>query len=118
MLTLVAPPPESRVEAPPHLSPATRQWFLQVVAEYELEEHHIKFLTGAGEFWDTAAAAREIIAKEGLTYKDRFGQPKARPEVAIARDARIGFARLLRELALDVSTPDDSRPPGLGGRRR
>jgi phage terminase small subunit len=119
-LALVKPPADARWKAPPHLAPATQQWFLQVVGEYELEEHHVRLLTAACEAWDQMTAARAAIAREGMgmTYTDRWGQPKARPEVAIARDATVTFARLLRELALDVSTPDDSRPPGLGGRRR
>jgi phage terminase small subunit len=55
----------------------------------------------AGEAWDRATQAREALAEHGLTYTDRYGGPKARPEVAIERDSRIGFARLLRELGID-----------------
>src|SRR3954447_1015673 len=46
-----------------------------------------------------------------MTYLDRFKQPRGRPEIAIERDSRLRFARLLRELALDVSDPDDFRSP-------
>jgi hypothetical protein len=60
------------------------------------------------------SAAREVLDKDGLTYTDRFGAPRARPEVAIERDSRIAFARLVRELALDVEAPPEpSRPPAL-----
>jgi phage terminase small subunit len=103
------------LKAPRHLQPATRRWWLNVVGGYELEEHHERVLTMAGEAWDRKEAAREAIVKEGLTYVDRFGSPKPRPEVAIQRDAEIVFARLLRELKLDIDPPD-SRPPGLGNR--
>jgi len=108
-----------RWKAPSHLAPATRKWFARVVRDYQLEEHHVRILTVAGESWDRLQGARTIIDREGLTYLDRFKQPRVRPEVGIERDARIAFCRCLRELALDVSEPDDSRPPSLGsGRRR
>jgi phage terminase small subunit len=100
--------------APSHLRAATRRWWETVVTEYELEAHHVRLLTLAGETWDRGEQARNGIAEHGLTYTDRFGSPKPRPEVAIERDAKIVFARLLRELALDVDPPAESRPRPIG----
>src|SRR5687768_5971516 len=108
MVTRTAPKP------PKHLKAATRRWFAGVVESYELEPHHERLLIAAADAWDRMDAARQVITRDGLTYTDRFGCPKARPEVAIERDARVAFARLVRELRLDVE-PDDPRPPGLGG---
>src|SRR4051812_30486789 len=102
-----------KTSAPSHLKAATKAWFDSVLAEYELEPHHIRLLTLAAQSWDRAEQARQDLSVHGLTFDDRFGQPHARPEVAIERDNRISFARLLRELALDVSQPDESRPPGI-----
>ena len=85
----------------------------EVVKEYDLEPHHQRLLILAAEAFDRGQDARAAIAKHGAVYTDRFGQPAARPEVAIERDSRIAFARLLRELSLDVSAPD-TRPPGIG----
>ena len=67
------------------------------------------------EAWDRCVEAREALAAHGLTFEDRFGQPRARPEVAIERDNRIALARLVRELGLDVHEPEESRPPALHG---
>jgi phage terminase small subunit len=88
-----------------------------VVGEYELEPHHVRLLTLAAESWDRCQQAREAIAEHGLTHDDRFGQPHARPEVGIERDSRIAFARLLRELALDIEGPSEesARPPRIVG---
>jgi hypothetical protein len=109
-------PTKNRLPKPPrHLRLATRRWWATVVADFELEPHHLMLLTKAAEAFDRAEQAREILAKEGLTYEDRFDQPRARPEVGIERDSRLGFARLLRELALDANEPDDIRPPRLAG---
>ena len=103
--------------APKHLRTATRQWWNQVIADYELEPHHVRLLTLAAEAWDRGQQAREVMAKLGLTFEDRFGQPHARPEIGIERDSRLAFARLLRELSLDVDELEvSSRPPQIHGK--
>jgi phage terminase small subunit len=107
-----------QIIAPRHLKPNTRDWFAQVMAEYVLEPHHVRLLTLAGEAWDRCQQAREALVRHGLTFNDRFGKPRARPEVAVERDARIAFARLLRELDLDVSEPATARPPAIRSNRR
>jgi phage terminase small subunit len=104
---------------PPHLRPATRKWFASVTSTYDLEQHHLRLLQHAGEAWDRAEQAREALAENGITYVDRFDSPRARPEIAIERDSRIAFARLVRELDLDVEVPvQGARPPGLRSNRR
>ncbi len=111
-----ASPPLKQDSPPPHLRPETVGWWRTVVEEFELEQHHLRLLRLACEAWDRGQEAREALAEHGSIYADRFGQPRARPEVAIERDARISFARMLRELALDVDGPtDDDRPPRLKG---
>jgi phage terminase small subunit len=99
---------------PAHLRPATRKWWKAVVADYELEQHHVRILTLAGESWDRAEMAREALAEHGMTFNDRFGQPHARPEIAIERDSRIAFCRCVRELGLDVGEPEPRKAWGYG----
>jgi len=104
---------------PKHLEPSTRQWFRDVSEKFELEQHHYRLLTLAGEAWDRCQAAREAIAKHGIVFVDRFGAPRARPEVAIERDCRLAFARLVRELDLDIAPPTEPRrAPPLASNRR
>lgn len=99
-------------KTPPHLRQETQKWFRSVLSDFDLEGHHVRLLTLAAEAWDQAQSAREVLDRDGQTYTDRFGQPKARPEVDILQNARIAFARLLRELALDgVDAPETPRPP-------
>ena len=108
-----------RTPAPVHLAEPTRRWWQSVMADYEQQPQHRRLLQLAGEAWDRAQESREAIAKLGTTYTDRFGAPHARPEVAIERDARLAFARLIRELDLDVEPPAQGvRPPGLRSNRR
>ncbi|MGH9320572.1 MAG: P27 family phage terminase small subunit [Vicinamibacteria bacterium] len=102
---------------PSHLSADVRKWWSYVVSEYQLEAHHVRLLTAACGAWDRANEARRILAKEGIIVHDRWGQPKAHPAVAIERDSRIAFARLLRELGLDDGPAElDTRPPRVGGK--
>jgi P27 family predicted phage terminase small subunit len=110
--------PKSAAKKPPkHLRAATSLWWAEVVADYELDSHHIRLLTKACEANDRCEQAREAILKHGLTFEDRFGSPHARPECAIERDSRLAFARLIREIGLDVSPPSESRPTTLRGNR-
>ncbi|MBZ9904792.1 hypothetical protein LB557_02060 [Mesorhizobium sp. BR115XR7A] len=100
---------DNQPKPPAHLRAATKRWFKSVLDEYSLEGHHIRLLTLAAEAWDQSQTAREVLDKDGLTFLDRFGQPKERPECGILQNARIAFARLVRELALDVDVPDAPR---------
>lgn len=103
------------MRTPKHLQPATATWFESVLADYDLQDHHVRLLLLAAQAWDRAEDARLAIAEKGLTFDDRFDQPHARPEIAIERDSRIAFARLLRELCLDLEPPAERRPPSRGG---
>lgn len=109
-----------RSPAPDHLAIATQRWWKTVVAEYELENHHLRLLQLAAEAWDRAQDARTAILAHGTTYNDRFGAPRMRPEVVIERDCRLAFARLIRELDLDVDPPASTRtaPAPLRSNRR
>ena len=103
--------PQNGQQPPQHLRAGTAAWFKQVVAEYNFDSHHYLLLTKACEAFDRSEEAREAIAKHGAIYEDRFGAPRARPEIAIERDSRLAFARLVRELGIDVAEPAETRLP-------
>jgi P27 family predicted phage terminase small subunit len=104
---------------PSHLSQSTRNWWRSCVKSYELEDHY-RLLQLAGESWDRCQQARATIDREGPTFTDDRGNKRVHPAVAIERDSRIAFARLLRELDLDVEPPANNRvgPVGLRSNRR
>jgi P27 family predicted phage terminase small subunit len=106
--------------APEGLAPSTASWFRSVCKDYVLEPHHVRLLTMACRAWDRSEQARQMLDDEGLTTRDRYGTAKAHPAVAIERDCRTQFARLVRELDLDVEAPRSERvgPPGLKSNRR
>ncbi len=89
-------------EKPPeHLSKHAQDFWQWAVSEYQLSKDDLHLLTMACEAMDRCRQARKRLAKQGLTYTDRFGQPKSRPEVAIERDSRLAFAKLVRQLSLN-----------------
>ena len=106
-------PKQQRSEAPDHLRPETARWFTEVCKTFDLESHHRRLLRLACEAWDAGQLAREALAEHGTVYIDRFDQPRARPEVGIERDSRTAFARLLRELGLDLSEIEAPRGPTI-----
>lgn len=109
-----------RPSAPPHFTDTTADWWDSVVRDYDLEGHHLRLLQSAGEAWDRMQQARQALADHGaLTFTGANGDLKIHPAVAIERDARIAFARLVRELDLDAGAPAErSRPPSLLSNRR
>ena len=104
------PTPATR-RAPAHLQPDTRGWWRDVVSRWELEEHHVRLLTLAAEAWDRGQEARERIARDGLTVPTATGGQKLSPLVRIEQMAAITFARVLRELDLDLEPPAQARRP-------
>ena len=86
--------------APKHLQIKTRRWWQNVAKAHKLTAAQCHLLTLAGEAWDRSAQARCILEQDGLIFLDRFGQPRPRPEVNIEKDAKLLFARLLRELQI------------------
>src|SRR5215218_6882412 len=94
-------------EGPAHISTEAGAWWRDVVRDYDLEPHHLRLLQAACESWDRAQLARQAVATDGITFKDSSGNLKAHPAVAIERDARTMFARLVRELDLDAEGPAD-----------
>ncbi len=88
-------------EKPPeHLSKDAQEFWRWATDEYRLTQDDLKVLLMACEAMDRCRQARKRLAKQGLTYTDRFGQPRSRPEVAIERDSRLAFSKLVKQLSL------------------
>lgn len=96
-------------KAPAHLSASSKRWYREVAGDYDLQSHHLRLLQAAAEAWDRLQEARATLKRDGITTVDRYGAAKAHPCIAIERDARIAFARLLRELDLDAEPLPDPR---------
>jgi phage terminase small subunit len=102
-----APPPR-------YLPAAARELWRHYVRTYELEPHEAETLRLALVALDRADTARRSIRRLGMTYEDRFGAPHSRPEIAIEREARRDFVRLMAAEGF----PSDEEPPTRQPRRR
>jgi phage terminase small subunit len=106
------------ISAPKHPRKESADFSKNVMSEYVLDEHHVILPMKACGSLDRIEEAREIIKKDGLTYRDRFGSPRANPAEAIERDNKISVARLFRELGLDMAGDGKTAPPALPANRR
>ena len=109
--------------APSHLS-ETMTCFWNVAMSYlGLEGHQVKLPQRVAEAWDRGQAARKVLEERGIVFEDGFGQPRPRPEVKIEHDARLSFAKLMRELGLDDASrclrenPEDVLAEMMAARR-
>jgi phage terminase small subunit len=100
--------------APRELSESSKELWREIVYGWELEEYHERTLTQALLSLDRAEQARQILDSDGLTVVDRFGQIKEHPLVSVERLNRLAYARLIRELGLDLADLS-TRPPRVGG---
>lgn len=105
---------------PAHLSAEAADWWRDVLRDFDLAPHHLHLLQAACEAWDRMQQARQALADHGgLTFADERGVIRAHPCVAMERDARVAFARLVRELDLDGGAVAEApRPPALVSNRR
>ena len=109
-----------RIHAPRHLTGEIEAHLRRRSARLRLDQepHALEVLRLALEALDRADEAREMVAAEGITFENRFGEIRQHPAVAIERDSRLAVARLFRELSLFSGDYVDPRVPRVGGGRR
>jgi phage terminase small subunit len=100
-----------RPSPPAHLAAESRKLWTGLVEAFEFEAAELKTLRLALEALDRSQQARRALRAKGLTYEDRFGQPHARPEVAIERDSRAAFVRIMDGLDLPTEDAPPARQP-------
>ena len=103
----IAPPPND-------LSAASRKLWADVHHGWELDMIARQLLATALRAFDRAAAARALVAREGLVVKGTRG-PRPHPAVSIEHAATEIALKAWRQLNLDVPPPGPmGRPPGRG----
>ena len=95
-------PAKPQIDAPAHLVGDALEFWTVVQRDYSIHDPAgLRLLRLACEAMATAEMARLAIALGGLTYVDRFGAPRPRPESRIQIAAMTTFRSLCRELRLD-----------------
>jgi phage terminase small subunit len=100
--------------APAGLGSSGKAFWKKIVADYELEQHHLALLKQACKCLDDMDAAEAALKDQGRYFLDKFEQWKEHPAAKDAKQLRGLFQRLVREIGLDVQ-PAESRPPRYGG---
>ena len=77
-----------------------RRLWRHVVSGWDLDGVELEVLRQACAALDRAEQARRVLDREGLTIAAGRGSIKTHPAAGVERDARIAFARLLREIGL------------------
>lgn len=101
-------------KAPPHLSVEARNWWYEICADWNFEAADLLILESALEAFDRCREAQEILKKQGIVIRDRYGVQKVHPASSIERDMRQMTARLFKALHLNTNPIKEKlgRPPG------
>ena len=108
---------KSTQSAPEALSVEARSWWKRLAKEYDIsDEAGLLLLQTALEAFDRMRTAQAAIAEDGVTIKDRWGQVKQHPLLAVERDSRAGMLAAIKSLSLDLEPlhARPGRPPGGG----
>jgi len=91
---------------PAHLAKAEADLFAKIVRAYGLhDEVSRQILEEACTSLMRAREAREAVDREGISYTDRWGQPKRHPLCDVERDARAAALSAFRQLNLEMPRP-------------
>jgi hypothetical protein len=102
----VSPPPRP----PKGLSPEARKFWRAVTGAYVLEPHHLSLLEEAVRTLDVVRDAEAAILRDGSYVTGRWG-PRAHPAGAVRDRSRALYARLIREIGIDLVPSDSPRLP-------
>lgn len=84
------------------LSEEAQNWHDKILQEYSITDEAGKLLVQtAMESFDRMRSAQKVVEKEGIVFKDKFGQLKNNPANAVERDARAAMLAAIKQLGLD-----------------
>lgn len=104
------------MKPPKTLSAEASRWWKKLIEDYDITDEAGFLLLQTGlEAFDRMRGAQDVIRREGLQVKDRFGQMKSHPLLTTERDSRAQMLMALKALNLDLE-PLREAPGRPGGR--
>jgi phage terminase small subunit len=103
---------KSTVKPPKDLGPAGRRAWAKFHAEFNLlGVHDMERTRLACKCLDDEAAFVETVSAEGRYVTDRWNQKKEHPAAKAARECRMLFCRIVRDMGVDIQEAKETRPP-------
>lgn len=98
---------------PKGLSRQAQKLFRETREQFGIDDAPSLVLLGnACRALDRLRIAENIVRKEGVVYRDRWGQPKGHPAAARVDAENLTLQRSLRELGINLAPlPSDGGPP-------
>src|SRR4051794_32695066 len=109
---MAAPTPIHAIksDAPSHLGREEAALFNQIARSYGLrDEVSLRILEEGMASLQRARKAREVIDKDGMTFRDSKGQPRNHPLLFVERDARAAALSAFRQLNLELPRSTNKR---------
>jgi hypothetical protein len=104
--TPLRPKPKANGGVPDHLAKEEGELFAKICRSYALHDEVSRQILAEGlTSLQRAREARQAIDKEGVSFKDRWGQPKPHPLCNVERDARAAALSAFRMLNLEMPRP-------------
>lgn len=100
------------LKAPNGLKANGRRFWKNVLSEYDLTDtHDLERLSMASKCLDDLCEAEKRVKEDGMFTINRYSATVEHPGVKTIRDTRLLFVKIIRELALDIVSPENPRPP-------
>lgn len=104
----------TKIEPPEFLKQDGRLFWDRARAEREfVDAHDERRLEIACKLLDDIQADETVLREEGRFTRDRWNRRIPHPALKSLAENRIIFLRTIRELGLDLLTPEDPRQPRL-----
>jgi len=98
-----------------NVRPEAKKAAKKLVEEYGINDAGgLQYIQIFADTYTAELNAMDIVANDGLSFKDRFGQIKAHPLCSVVRDARAQKMAAIKSMNLDLEPIRDGvgRPGG------